>query len=51
MFALDRLLREAQVLEIVCQLMEERLEAAGSAAGGKGSKGLRRRDLPAGCVA
>ncbi|XP_040427371.1 rho family-interacting cell polarization regulator 1 isoform X2 [Cygnus olor] len=33
MYALDRLLREAQVLEIVCQLMEERLEAACSAAG------------------
>uniref|UniRef100_A0A8B9V6B0 FAM65 N-terminal domain-containing protein n=1 Tax=Anas zonorhyncha TaxID=75864 RepID=A0A8B9V6B0_9AVES len=33
MYALDRLLREAQVLEIVCQLTEERLEAATSAAG------------------
>uniref|UniRef100_A0A8B9EP11 RHO family interacting cell polarization regulator 1 n=1 Tax=Anser cygnoides TaxID=8845 RepID=A0A8B9EP11_ANSCY len=33
MYALDRLLREAQVLEIVCQLTEERLEAACSAAG------------------
>uniref|UniRef100_A0A8B9P6Z0 Rho family-interacting cell polarization regulator 1 n=1 Tax=Apteryx owenii TaxID=8824 RepID=A0A8B9P6Z0_APTOW len=32
MYALDRLLREAQVLEIVCQLTEERLGAAGSAA-------------------
>jgi len=51
MFALDRLLREAQVLEIVCQLMEERSEAAGSAAGGKGSKGLHGRDVPAGCAA
>uniref|UniRef100_A0A8B9SRH2 Rho family-interacting cell polarization regulator 1 n=1 Tax=Anas platyrhynchos TaxID=8839 RepID=A0A8B9SRH2_ANAPL len=33
MYALDKLLREAQVLEIVCQLTEERLEAATSAAG------------------
>ncbi|XP_075366470.1 rho family-interacting cell polarization regulator 1 isoform X2 [Mycteria americana] len=32
MYALDRLLREAQVLEIVCQLTEERAGAAGSAA-------------------
>lgn len=35
MYALDRLLREAQVLEIVCQLTEERAGAAGSAADGK----------------
>ncbi|XP_021157065.2 rho family-interacting cell polarization regulator 1 isoform X7 [Columba livia] len=32
MYALDRLLREAQVLEIVCQLTEERAGAASSAA-------------------
>uniref|UniRef100_A0A8C3QW56 RHO family interacting cell polarization regulator 1 n=1 Tax=Cyanoderma ruficeps TaxID=181631 RepID=A0A8C3QW56_9PASS len=32
MYALDRLLRESQVLEIVCQLMEERAGAASSAA-------------------
>ncbi|XP_027759847.1 rho family-interacting cell polarization regulator 1 isoform X2 [Empidonax traillii] len=32
MYALDRLLRESQVLEIVCQLTEERAGAAGSAA-------------------
>ncbi|NWT04341.1 RIPR1 regulator, partial [Mionectes macconnelli] len=32
MYALDRLLRESQVLEIVCQLAEERAGAAGSAA-------------------
>lgn len=35
MYALDRLLREAQVLEIVCQLTEERAGAASSAADGK----------------
>ncbi|KAM7040242.1 rho family-interacting cell polarization regulator 1 isoform 2-T2 [Acridotheres tristis] len=32
MYALDRLLRESQVLEIVCQLTEERAGAASSAA-------------------
>lgn len=35
MYALDRLLRESQVLEIVCQLTEERAGAASSAADGK----------------
>lgn len=35
MYALDRLLRESQVLEIVCQLTEERAGAATSAADGK----------------
>ena len=35
MYALDRLLREAQVLEIVCRLVEERAGAAGSAAEGE----------------
>ncbi|KFW77505.1 Protein FAM65B, partial [Manacus vitellinus] len=33
MYALDRLLRESQVLEIVCQLTEERAGAANSGAG------------------
>lgn len=35
MYALDRLLREAQVLEVVCQLVAERAGAASSAADGK----------------
>lgn len=47
MYALDRLLREAQVLEIVCQLTEERLEAATSAAGGKGGTGLGGQEVAA----
>uniref|UniRef100_A0A803W5G2 RHO family interacting cell polarization regulator 1 n=1 Tax=Ficedula albicollis TaxID=59894 RepID=A0A803W5G2_FICAL len=45
MYALDRLLRESQVLEIVCQLTEERAGAASSAADGKETQ-LRGPSVP-----
>lgn len=45
MYALDRLMREAQVLEIVCQLTEERAGVASSAAEGKDTR-LRGLSLP-----
>lgn len=35
MYALDKLMREAQVLEVVCQLTEEKSGAAGTAMEGK----------------